>query len=857
MTTITRLKVDSKTAPLLVDPARPRFSWAWDSEDHPLVQASYRIVVSQLTPSVEAEHVVWDSGVTLSDETIGIPLEAGPLKSGCRYRWRVEAQTTRSRVPVVSPWAEFTTAPAPELWEPAQWITIRRDDHQHDDHRPLPHLRRLVTPTREVSRALLYSTAGGIHQVWIDAQMVGQSSFSPGWTDYDTRVPFHVHDVTEHCVNERPVHIGAIVADGWYAGGVGPFHLRNHWGKHPVWRAVLVLEYVDGSTETIPTDTSWEGAFGSILSSDLLQGEVVDARAALGDWSSGAAAPGWRPVTVEAGPTGKLVPAKVEPPAAFQELPALARTEPISGSHVFDFGQNFAGHVRLRVPDAPAGTMIRLRHGEALDDDGSIYVANLRGARATDTFIHDGNPAVFEPCFTYHGFRYVEITGYPGEPPLDAVTGIAVSSIAAGTSSFECSSPMINRLYRNIDWTMRSNFFDVPTDCPSRDERLAWTGDAQIFAPTATYYADVVNFFDKWLDDVLDASLNGIFPDIAPGKVLDRPIDGSSGYAEAGLIIPWLVYERFGDSRLIEVAYEAGARWVAYVRDRTDDLVWRRDRNVDYGDWLAPVETPKDLTATAYFALSAQLMERFANVLGREREALAYRQLTEDIAAAFRAAFVDADGTMPAGTQTAYTLALNFELLLPNQRDVAAAALAADVDARGGLSTGFLSVARLLPVLTSTGRPDVAYRLLLNEEYPSWGHQIRHGATSIWERWDGWRPETGFQDPLMNSFNHFALGSVGEWLFTGIGGIHPDAPGYRRIRLAPQISRELSWAKVAHDSPNGRIRVEWELAGEVCQVRLEVPANTRALVELPFIEGATRELGSGEHLIEGKLRGVA
>ena len=852
MKRITRMRVGSRETPLALT-GEPRFSWAWDSDEGDLRQTAYRIVVERLTPQGDPQTTVWDSGIVEDDGTHAIAWGGDELLPGQSHRWRVEASTNHGD-DVVSEWAHFGSAPGARLWEGAEWITIRRDDHQHDDHRPLPHLRRLVEPAGPVARAMLHSTAGGIHEVWIDGTRVGTSSFAPGWTDYGTRVQFSSHDVTEHFADGVPRHVGAIVADGWYAGGVGPFHRRNHWGKRPVWRAVLVLEYADGTRDEIGTDTSWEGAFGRYLSSDLLQGEVVDERVSLGDWSSGQPDARWRPVSVEVGPSGELVPEKVAPPAPVRELPALARTEPVPGSFVVDFGQNFAGHVRIRIPDAPPGTIIRLRHGEVLDDDGHLYVANLRGARATDTYVHAGPAAVFEPAFTYHGFRYVEVTGYPGAPELADVVGVAVSSIGDGIGSFECSSPMINQLHSNIGWSMRSNFFDIPTDCPQRDERLGWTGDAQIFAPTSTYHADVIAFFDKWLDDVIDASLNVIFPDIAPGRVMDRPVDGSSGYAEVGLVIPWLVYLHFGDSGLIERAYDAGAAWVDYVRDRTDALVWLRDRNVDYGDWLAPVETPKELTATAYFALSAQLMGKFAHVLERAGDAARYQQLAEDIAVAFRGAFVADDGTMPAGTQAAYTLALDLDLLLPEQRPAAAAALAADIEARGGLSTGFLSVARLLPTLTRVGRSDLALRLLLNEEYPSWGHQVVNGATSIWERWDGWRPETGFQDPLMNSFNHFALGSVGEWLFSGVGGITPEAPGYRRIRIAPQIGHGLDWAKVGLDSANGPVGVDWELAEGLCTVAIRVPANTRAVVELPFLDGP-RDVGSGTHTFRGTLSG--
>lgn len=880
MSSVVDLRVESRTRPLALAAGALRFGWRIESDARDVSQRSYRIRVYR-GEGILADPL-WDSGTVASDRTIGIEMPSGLLAQGHAYGWAVDVVTSDETDEMITSRSAFETAPDSSLWARSDWITLRRHDYQNDDFRPAPYVRKQIHPRGRVARGRLHATAGGIYEAWVAGTQLGASSLAPGWTDYDKRVAFHTYDVTSHFRNGEPVYVGAVVADGWYSGGVGPFRRRNFWGKHPVWRCILVLEYEDGDVDILGTGTDWEGSFGPIHAADLLQGEVIDARDDLGEWSKGETRSPWRQVKVEAGPGGILVPSKIDAPAPIAEFVPVQRNETRDGTFVYDMGQNFAGRVRLRVRRS-AGTIIRLRHGEMLNPDGTLYIENLRGARAADTFILSGEQDVFEPTFTLHGFRYVEITGCGDAPPVEDVTGVAVSSVPRHIGTLVTDSPLLDQITRNIGWSLMSNFVEVPTDCPSRDERAGWTGDAQIFAATSTYFADVEMFFSKWMDDVLDSALpNGAFSDIAPSKDLTGrltyTLDGSSGYAEAGLVVPWVLYQRYGNTRVLEAAYDAGAGWVRYVRRRTSDLVWRANRNTDYGDWLAPVETPKDLTATAYFNLSIWIMARFAEVLGRAEDIHYFDDLFADASAAFRKAFVNADGTMPAGTQAAYTLALAFDLLLPEQRATAATALTADIESRGNLTTGFLSISRLLPLLTGIGRSDLAYKLALNEKYPSWGHAIKHGATTIWERWDGWRPETGFQDPLMNSFNHFALGSVGEWVFAAVGGITPADVGFRRIRIAPQIGFDIGRAATEVHSTSGPIRVSWATdAGKVtCDVT--IPANTTAEVTLPAVdvkEGGERlsdatgvrriradatqthfDIGSGSYSFLGSLPGV-
>lgn len=826
-----QLKVDAHEESLAVHGV-PRFTWQMDSDERAVMQRGYRLRICDESDDT----LLWDSGLKERRASHDSSLPAELLRPGRSYRWRVDVYRTGSSQPAASASARFETAPDADLWSDAKWIGKRRDDYQHDDHRPAPYVRRAITPRGPVRRARIHATAGGVYELWADGGRISASSLGPGWTDYDKRVAFHTYDLTSLFAAGNPLYVGAIVADGWYSGGVGPFHRRNFWGTRPTWRAIVVLDYEDGQRDVVVTDSSWEAAFGPIRAADLLQGQVIDARMDLGDWSSGHGDGTWGAADIEAGPSGKLVPARLAPPAPIAQLAARSHHESSPGSHIYDFGQNFAGYVRLRVTGA-AGTMVRLRHAEVLEEDGNVYLANLRGARATDTFILSGGADVFEARFTSHGFRYVEITGLSAAPCLEDVTGIAVSSATVDTGFLETDNPLVNRLVENTRWSLRSNFMDVPTDCPSRDERVGWTGDGQVFAPSACWLSDVHPFFDKWLDDIIDAVLpSGAVPDIAPAKNLIGRLsyteDGSSGYAESIFVIPWMVYDRYGDASLIERAYPAAAGWIEYVMARTNELVWRANRNTDYGDWLAPVETPKDLTATAYFNMAVNMMARFAEVLGRVEESRTYNEMFMRTSAAFRAAFVSRDGTMEAATQAGYTLALAFDLLLPEQRIRAAAELASDVETRGHLTTGFLSISHLLPTLTKIGRTDLAYRLALNESYPSWGYEIAKGATTIWERWDGIREDGSLQDPLMNSFNHYAFGSVIDWLFTTVGGIHPAEPGFASLRVAPQAGFGVDAATAVFDCAQGRVEVAWRRHEGELECTIQIPANTTAEVTL-------------------------
>ncbi len=541
---------------------------------------------------------------------------------------------------------------------------------------------------------------------------------------------------------------------------------------------------------------------------------------------------------------------RAEPVRVTEEVAPISITRVDADTQIVDLGQNIAGWVRLRARRA-AGAIIQLRHAEILDSNGALYTENLRSAGATDTYIpHGEDEEVYEPRFTFHGFRYVEVTGYPGDLTSDDITGRVVESDAPAAGTFECSQPLINQLQRNIAWGQRGNFLSVPTDCPQRDERLGWLGDAQIFARTATCNRDVAAFFTKWMRDVADAqSPEGAFPDVAP-RLVDLS-DGAPAWGDAGVIVPWTLYQVYGDTRIVEEHYDAMARWLAYIGEANPDGLWVNRRNNDFGDWLAldgdavrdpgASATPKDLLATAYYAHDARLLARMARAIGRVADATRYADLFARIRNAFIAAYVSDDGHVKGETQTGYVLALHMDLLPKGLRAAAATRLVERIKEKDWrLSTGFVGVGYLLPVLAEAGHLDVAYRLLLNDTFPSWGYSIKHGATTIWERWDGWTAERGFQDPGMNSFNHYSLGSVGEWLYRYVAGIDidPEQPGFQHIIIRPHPGGELTGAKAAYRSVHGVIESAWRIEDGTFRLRVTTPANTTATVYLPMRDTA-------------------
>jgi alpha-L-rhamnosidase len=700
-----------------------------------------------------------------------------------------------------------------------------------------PLLRKEFKVAGAVRRATVYGSALGNYRLYINGKPVGNDYFTPDWTDYNKRVYYNTYDVTDLIKANGPNAIGGVLAAGWYAGAIGYQSQRNIYGDKPRLFAQLEIELADGTVQTVATDGSWKTAFGPYIEGEFLAGETYDATKEIAGWADpGLNDADWRAATVT-----ESIPAVLQafPNVTIQETGALKPlkiAEPKPDAYVFDMGQNFAGFVRLKAR-GPAGTKVVLRFAEMLNPDGTIYTKNLRGARATDTYILKGDgEEVWQPRFTFHGFRYVEVTGYPGKPAEDAVTGIVINSNVPLVGTFECSSPMVNRLYQNIVWTQRANFISIPTDCPQRDERMGWTGDAQTFVRAATYNADVAAFFTKWLVDLEDAQgADGNFPDVAP-RVVDLA-GGVAAWADAGTICPWTIYQVYNDKRLLEKHYAAMVRWVEYCRRNSKDLL--RPAH-GFGDWLSiNANTPTDVIATAYFAHSARLTADAARVLGKEADARKYDELFQQIKDAFNKAYLAPDGRIKGNTQTCYGMALWFDLLPKDNRDAATRFLVEDIKSRNiHLSTGFVGTSVLMPTLSATGNTPIAYKLLLNDTFPSWGYSIKHGATSIWERWDGWTAEKGFQDPGMNSFAHYSFGAVARWMFQTVAGIDTAEPGFQRLVIRPQPAEGLTSAKACYGSIHGRIATEWKTENGVLTLAVGIPANTTATVHLPVANAA-------------------
>ncbi|MGD2245245.1 MAG: glycoside hydrolase family 78 protein [Candidatus Aminicenantes bacterium] len=854
----THLRCEYLSNPLGVDVVKPRLSWVLESSERVQKQTAYRIIVSSSEVNLNQDiGDLWDSGKVKNDRTNQIVYEGKELPSRMKCYWKVFVWDN-SRVMGESHEEGFWTMGLldEEDWK-GSWIGMELDTQFLKPEKlapgpPPPWFRKIFSVGKPVKRALVYITARGIFRLHINSHQIGKDVFAPEWTDYNTRIQYRTYDVTENLKQGRNA-IGAVVGDGWYSGYLGWRKFRGNYGLQNSLLLQLEVEYVDGTTEIVASDENWRCAHGPIISSDLLMGEHYDARKEMPGWDTAEFDDkDWKPVVIVDKPQAKLVAQPSESVQVKHSIEPVEMTEPKKDVYVFDLGQNIAGWVKLRVK-GKAGAKVTLRHAERLNPDGTIYTTNLRDAKATDTYVlKGGEEEVFEPRFTFHGFQYVEVTGFPGVPDKNAVTGCAVYSAAPPAGSFECSSSMVNKLYKNLTWGQRGNYISVPTDCPQRDERLGWMGDAQIFIRTGTFNMDIAAFFTKWMRDVVDAqSGEGAFPDFAP-RLKDKALmrfESAPAWGDAGIIVPWTIHRVYGDTRIITEHWEAMVKWMDFLREANPDLIRRKKTGNNYGDWLSiKADTPKDLLATAYWAYDAELMARMAKVIGRRSEAFYYQKLFQNIREAFQREFVLPDGRIKGKTQTGYLLALAMDLVPEDLRFKSTEHLVENIKQRDWhLSTGFVGAGYLLPVLSQMGYSDVAYRLLLNETFPSWGYSIKQGATTIWERWDGWTEEKGFQDPGMNSFNHYAFGSVGEWLFRFVAGIDldPEVPAYKRFKIQPHVGGGLEYAKAEYNSIHGRIVSGWKLENGKFILNITIPANTSAIVYVPA-EDMSRVTESGE-----------
>ncbi len=813
-------------------------------------QTGYQILAAPVQAGLDdGSDLLWDSGKVESDQSIHVPYAGPALVSGQRVYWKVQVwDEAGGKIESTQAWWEMGLLDQTD-WK-AQWIGAPFWGGPQTPS-PAPHLRKEFTLQKQFVTARLFATALGFYECHINGVRVGDDLLTPGWTDYFRRIQYQVYDVT-NLLQLGANAFGAILGDGWGVGHIAWLG-RQHYADRPQFLAQIVLTSSDGSKETIATDDRWKVTQGPILEADMLMGESYDARRELTGWSKpGYQDASWWPVNVfedrgadRVGTNGPAVKRQEAlKPLSIHKIPAL------KPRWIFDMGQNMVGWVRLSLR-GEKGTTITLRYAEALNPDGTLYTTNLRTARNTDHYTLKGNgEETWEPRFTFHGFRYVEIQGFPGVPTTETITGIVIHSEIPPTGTFECSNPLINQLQHNIVWGQKGNFVDIPTDCPQRDERFGWTGDAQVFVRTAAFNRQIAGFFTKWMRDMEDAqSPDGAYPPIVPNQAAWRiGNDGGPAWADAGVICPWVIYQCYGDIRLLEERYVSMQHFIEFLSQTSKNGI---RCYADYagahgsGDWLAldghssderEGGTSKELIGTAFFAYSSQLLARIAQVLGKNADALRYEGLSNQARAAFTSRFVHSDGTIEGETQTGYVLALEFNLLPEELRPLAAAKLVQNIQAREDhLSTGFVGTPYINWVLSKTGYLNVAYTLLKQASWPSWMYSVTQGATTIWERWDGWTHDKGFQDPKMNSFNHYAYGAIGAWMYAVIGGIdlHPDQPGYKQMVLHPRPGGGLTYATAGLHSMYGQIRSAWTQKNDRFDWQVTIPANTTATAHIP------------------------
>ena len=865
---VLNLRCEYKVDPMGIDVEKPRLSWHIVSPERGVVQSAYEIRAAGSVKDLKSgKNLLWNSGKVESDRSVHVVYGGPALHSGQRVYWQVRVWDDHGKR---SAWSD------PAYWEmgllsptdwKAEWIEAKIKEDVSKSN-PAHMFRKEFTLKDGIVSARAYVTCHGLYEMELNGERVGDQVFTPGWTAYYARIQYQTYDITPLLKTGKNA-VGVTVGDGWYRGHIGFRGQRNTYGEDLALLVQIQIKYSDGTTEIIGTDGSWKASTGPILMSDIYDGETYDARLEKQGWSQPDYDDSdWVGVRVVDHPKDILVAPLGPPVRKIEEIKPVEIITTPKGELVVDMGQNMVGWVRLKVK-GPAGTEVTLRHAEVLDKEGNFYTKNLRAAKQTDKFILKGEGTeIFEPHFTFHGFRYVEVKGFPGELTLDNLTGIVIHSDIERVGTFECSNPMINQLQHNIIWGQKGNFLDVPTDCPQRDERLGWTGDAQVFARTACFNHDVAGFYTKWMKDfIYDQQAEGQIPHVIPDVLSinsgHKGHSASAGWADAAVVVPWTVYLCYGDTRILEQQYDCMKKWVDYqVMRAGDSYFWNKD--FTFGDWLAfntnrsdypGATTDKDFITQAYFIRSTDLLSRIAKILGKTEDAKKYADILQKAKKVFVDEFLTPNGRLSPNTQTAYSLALRFDLLPEAFKEKAAKRLADDVNKFKHITTGFLGASHVCHALSENGYLDEAYMLLMRKKYPSWLYPITKGATTIWERWDGIKPDGSFQNPGMNSFNHYAYGAIGEWLYQVVAGIDIDErnPGYKHILIQPHPGDELDYAKASTMTSYGRVAAGWKKSENELTVRVVIPANTTATVKLP---GATLErvTESGKPL--GKVKGV-
>lgn len=848
------LQCENLTNPLGLDKLTPRFSWRLLAGDRGLMQQAYEIrVATDSMQLVEGKGNIWTSGKTMTDQSTYVPYDGPRLQTATKYYWQVRVYDNFGRI---SPWSDVAYWRMGLLnatdWK-AEWIKQDPDLQTAEVTNPI--FRHEFKSRKTIKSATAYVTSFGFYEAFINGQRIGDAYFTPGWTSYANRLQYQVYDVTT-LVSSGNNAIGVMLGFGWYKSPLGWGARFNSEIKDREMALLFQLQlvYSDGSTEIIGSDERWKQHVGAIQHAEIYDGETNDARKEPKRWMMpGFNAAAWKPVMLAHHGKNMLVASESEPVRRREALKPREISQTAEGDWLIDFGQNMTGYVVVNVAGR-RGDSIVVEHAEILDQQGNFYTTNLRTAKSKNVYVLAGDgEEQFYPHFTFHGFRYIRIKGLSAAPKVSDLTAFALYSDMGETGTFTSSHPLINQLQKNIVWGQKGNFLDVPTDCPQRDERLGWTGDAQVFGSTAAFNMNVHRFFVKWLKDLsLDQLENGSVPYVIPHVLDDSVSSGAAGWADAATIIPWQMYMAYGDKQILIDQYESMKGWVNYMNNQSTDFLWKPGSR-QTADWLhytpqhfldaaaKSAFTSSHLIAQSFFAHSTSLLVKTAGLLGKQEDVVRYSDLLEQVRKAFVAEYVTSNGNLISESQTAYVLGLNFDLIPAEQVPGAVKRLVQNIEDYGGhLTTGFLGTPYLCSVLARYGHIDVAYKLLMNERYPSWLYPVTKGATTIWERWDGIRPDGTFQNPDMNSFNHYAYGAIGDWMYTTIAGIQSDsiAVGYKKSVIKPIPGGGLTFAKATLNTYYGQLVSDWRLTGEEFQLDVVIPPNTSSSIHLPATHAA-------------------
>lgn len=823
------------------------FGWNLVSDNRDVLQTAYRM---QSSLSSDFSQILFDTQKQESEESVAVSLPGFVFEDATRYCVRVMVWDNKDEQ---SPWSEpitIETASGKKEWK-ALFITadVHDDDKNKSDARLL---RKEFVLDEKLVSAKAYITSLGLYEFYVNGTRVGKDLFTPGWTSYNKRLLYQSYDLTD-LLSEGPNCLASMVGNGWYKGFIGFEWNNNNYGEKNAFFCQLELETASGKQITLCSDRSWKWHESPVLFSEFYDGETYDARLEIPGWHEpNFDESDWKGVEVVEHDYATLTPQEGVPVQVIEELVAKELITTPKGETIIDFGQNLTGWVKFTV-QGKAGDKVVLRHAEVLDAEGNFYTENLRSAKQTVTFILHGekNGETYHPHFSFQGFRYISLDSYPGTVDLNNFTAQVIHSKLEKTGTFSCSNPLVNQLQHNIRWGLKGNFLDVPTDCPQRDERLGWTGDAQMFVSTACYLKNTHAFFGKWLRDLeADQREDGAVSNVVPNVIRDQGmIDGvmgssfgSSAWGDAATIVPWTLYRYYGDLEVLREQYSSMERWVGFIQsEATDGLIW--EKSFSFGDWVAldakPGSyfgaTPTGLVSTSFYALSTQILAKSAKLLGMDEDVEKYEELYEKVKDAFNKKFMGKDKQPLSRTQTSCILPLVFDLLDDDQKGPTVDLLCELLDEHDGhLTTGFVGTPYICKALSDNGKLKEAYDLLLKQDYPSWLYQVTQGATTIWEHWDGLKPDGSMWSPDMNSFNHYAYGAVGEWLYTSVAGLNIDEeqPAFKHSIIRPRIGGGLSFAEASHLSPYGEISSRWEVEGKKVSLEVSIPANATATVIL-------------------------